>query len=212
MDDHIAMYGNVVMRRTFCEECECISLVAKDGRKLCCDNKFEGDPVRIKRMTSPDAARTLPPLAERRAILRQQHNRCFWCERRFGQRVGKRTLSVQWDHVIPFSYQQDNRSRNFVGACQLCNQRKSSKMFGTIEEARVWLQSRATEDPPPQYGIAHTGFVDCLSSRSGATKNIANPIVGGRPGTTITPDKNATKPKAEPVWDVDRYGYGSDWD
>jgi 5-methylcytosine-specific restriction endonuclease McrA len=50
-------------------------------------------------------------------------------------------LKVNWDHVVPFSYSQNNYAYNFVAACQICNGIKGSQMFKTLEEARIHIRA-----------------------------------------------------------------------
>lgn len=49
-------------------------------------------------------------------------------------------LKLQWDHVDPWVYSLNNKDQNFVAACQICNGIKSSMIFNSVEEARVYIQ------------------------------------------------------------------------
>jgi len=111
----------------------------------------------MKRMSQAADVRRQPTAEEKGLILELQENCCLYCQRRFDSAVirkGKLSwLRVTWDHVVPFSYSQNNSAVNFVAACQICNGIKGSLMFVTIEEARVYIASLSevqelTEAPP----------------------------------------------------------------
>lgn len=85
----------------------------------------------------------------RKEQLSLQGDCCFWCDKAFGSRVfvrgKKRVLRPEWDHLIPFSYNQNNAPHNFVAACQICNNWKAALMFPTVQECREFLQIRWVE-------------------------------------------------------------------
>jgi 5-methylcytosine-specific restriction endonuclease McrA len=91
---------------------------------------------------APDVRRQ-PTGEEKRLILENQGRRCLYCQRMFGSAVIRKGkivwLKVTWDHVVPFSYSQNNHGHNFAAACQICNGLKGSLMFATIEEARTHI-------------------------------------------------------------------------
>jgi hypothetical protein len=97
----------------------------------------------MKRMSQAPDVRRQPTAGEKRVILALQENRCLYCLKPFNSAVirkGKLTwLRVTWDHLVPFSYSQDNNVVNFGAACQICNGIKGSLMFVTIEEARTYI-------------------------------------------------------------------------
>lgn len=96
-------------------------------------------------MSEASIVRRQPTEEEKREILAAQGNRCMYCERSFGSPVIRKGrlvwLRVTWDHLVPFSYGQNNYRYNFVAACQICNGLKGSMMFATIEEARTYIVS-----------------------------------------------------------------------
>jgi 5-methylcytosine-specific restriction endonuclease McrA len=53
-----------------------------------------------------------------------------------------KVLSPVWDHLVPYVYGYDNSDDNFVAACQICNNIKSSKLFSSLEEAREYINAR----------------------------------------------------------------------
>ncbi len=146
----IGLYGNVAIERTVCPKCSDWSLVL-DGRTLCCDERLADTepPEKFRRMSEPEFRRKIPRLKERQAILEEQGNRCFYCDRRFGSHVwrGLRRLVVRlaWDHLLPYSMTANNYAHNFVAACSICNGLKSNHVFHTIEEARIYVQAKAAE-------------------------------------------------------------------
>lgn len=144
-DSHLAVFGNVAIRRVFCSDCEGFSLVDKNNRKLCCDALDVTEPKRIKRVVTPEQSRKRPSLEHRKAVLAAQNDCCAYCDRAFGSTVAYKSkttrLRPHWDHLVPYSFQQNNADDNFVAACHVCNSRKSSLIFQTMDEARVHLQN-----------------------------------------------------------------------
>ena len=105
-------------------------------------------PKSYKRETKPEQLRYLPKKADRDAQLAEQKYARFYCAHGFGTSILRRNktgtartikVKLHWDHYIPFSYSQDNRSRNFVAACAQCNLLKHSRIFQSADEARLYL-------------------------------------------------------------------------
>lgn len=148
MRDHLAIFGNVSMIRSFCNACRRMALVIA-GKMACCDAPHNAPPQKLKRVVSPEQTRRLPPAAERKAQLEAQDHRCIYCLNVFGSHVlcGVRMIRVllNWDHVIPYAYSQNNYGRNFVAACRTCNALKSDHLFQTLDEAQIWITARRRE-------------------------------------------------------------------
>lgn len=146
--DYLGLYGNVGLTKARCSDCKVYAFVI-DGKLACCDTPINAMPQKVQREASPEQERRLPPLTERRAQLERQEHRCFYCERSFGSRVfrGTRgaTLQVNWDHVIPYAYSQNNSAVNFVAACHICNGIKSSHLFPSLDEAKQYIASKWEE-------------------------------------------------------------------
>ena len=122
-----------------------------EGLKQCCDEKAaKEDPTHYRRMSNPEGRRKLPSRAARQAILESQGYRCLYCQRllnSWATRKGKPCyLRLEWDHAVPFSYQQNNTVENFAAACHLCNQKKAAFLFATIEEIRVYVETEDISD------------------------------------------------------------------
>lgn len=87
----------------------------------------------------------------------RQNEQCFYCFQLFGEHVElkRKTLILQcvFDHLIPFAYLLKNPTDNFVGACQVCNRWKSSRIFGSIEEARLYLTGKRS---PARQRLTHS--------------------------------------------------------
>lgn len=88
-----------------------------------------------------------PPSSEiRQRILSRQKNRCLYCENTIGSQVrrGSRTVILQlnWDHFVPYAYGRTNPDANWVAACHVCNNIKSSRMFETVARARLFIVER----------------------------------------------------------------------
>ena len=119
-----------------------------DGLRQCCDRPVGAAPesLPIVKVCEPFNQRKRPCRAAQAAILAQQEDLCLYCGSRFGewQTRGGRSFRVRvaWDHNVPFAYSRDNAEQNFVAACYLCNSIKSSMMFQSLDEARVYILSR----------------------------------------------------------------------
>ena len=144
----LAIYGNVTLQRGFCESCQTYAIV-RNGRLQCCGTSYDKAPKKFERMSSPDAIRKSPPKKEKDQILRDQDNCCFYCGVRFGSiriRNGKPFIvKINWDHKLPFAYSQNNCTSNFVAACHICNEIKSSLIFQTVEEAQLYLKAKRNQ-------------------------------------------------------------------
>jgi hypothetical protein len=143
---HLALYGSVKILRDYCADCECYTFIL-DGKFACCDKPaVQKEPKGYKRMFRGGGERHSPTPGVRKRILQAQENRCFYCERLFGETYylqGRFTkLSPQWDHLVPFAYLHSSPIANFVAACIDCNRVKKAMMFQTVEEARIYVRSR----------------------------------------------------------------------
>ena len=143
---HLALYGNVQIPRAHCPPCGGTSLVV-GGRFQCCGEQPQNNPVRqTKRMSGPVQRRRRPSAEKRRQMLEEFDYRCAYCERSFGSYVaidGKsHCLVIHWDHAVPYAYSQDNRTENFLPACQLCNRWKGALCFQTIDEVRLYVAQK----------------------------------------------------------------------
>ena len=141
----IALYGNVGIERGYCKACGTNAFI-KNGRLTCCGAPINGEPKKFYRECEAPQGRRTPPAAEKRRILEEQENRCFYCGLSFDDHNYRRSLPVKlklhWDHQLPYSYSQNNKTANFVASCHICNGIKSNKLFQTVEEAQVFIQSR----------------------------------------------------------------------
>lgn len=164
---YVGLYGNVPIPKERCDSCGGQYAFVIDGLLQCCNTPFTATPRIVKREACPEQERKRPSAAARRACLREQEDRCLYCERQFGSYVtrGIRAykLRVAWDHAVPFAYSQDNRDVNFVAACHICNGLKSSRIYPTLEVARVDLQFRWS-----QAGYVHLGESTYGGRRNGA--------------------------------------------
>lgn len=132
---HIAYYGNVAIERRKCPDCHRFAFVI-EGKMACCDREIDDGldwPVKRKRMSICPPGRVGPSDRIKLAILTAQEDKCLYCLRTFGRSVWKGTrrvvLKINWDHLEPYVYAQNNSGTNFVAACHLCNKFKGSLMF-----------------------------------------------------------------------------------
>jgi hypothetical protein len=55
---------------------------------------------------------------------------CYYC---------RKEIATTIDHVVPYSWDGDNRLDNLVPACVLCNCLASNKMFDSVEHKRQYI-------------------------------------------------------------------------
>lgn len=142
---YLAVFGNIKLKKLFCKECQQFAFIVK-RLYTCCGKREDFEPDTWKRECDADSRKNRPPMWKRREVLRQQQNRCLYCECMFGSSVRRREkvvrLTICWDHFSPYSYSRDNGPDNFVAACQICNGIKSNKIFDTLESAQVYIQTQ----------------------------------------------------------------------
>jgi 5-methylcytosine-specific restriction endonuclease McrA len=146
MKSEIAIFGNTQMQRVWCSDCGALTFI-RNGHTVCCGHPLETpDPKRYIRECEPYQVRKLPSKQERDETLLRQDGRCFYCDQPLGstqwRETRRITLRTHWDHLIPYAYSQDNHAINFVAACHVCNGIKSSHVFRTVEDARVFIADR----------------------------------------------------------------------
>ena len=143
---HNAVFGSKVLQRDFCKSCQSYAFVL-DGKLNCCGTAIEFTATVAKRMSIAVARRTRPGKVLQREILERQGGRCLYCCKEFGSlyfRHGKMgRLRIHWDHMVPYAYINANDGANFAAACNLCNLFKSSLVFQTLDEARIYVKARA---------------------------------------------------------------------
>ena len=143
---HLALYGNVTIERDICPRCQSQSLILA-GEFQCCGRKIEQvQVIKSKRESNPPLKRKLPSKLQRLKILEVQENCCFWCNKRFDSHIiyhcKRQRVSLCWDHVIPYCFDQNSEPINFVASCKFCNAWKSAKIFRDIEEVRIYVNER----------------------------------------------------------------------
>jgi HNH endonuclease len=137
------LYGNVGIAKSICPNCKHLSFVKK-GKSVCCDIVIENtNCVKAYRISEPVPHRHSLSKKQKDEILKLQNDCCYYCEHRLGSQVMRKNkslfLQTHFDHVIPFSYSQNNEIRNMVAACHVCNAIKYSKIFDDIYQAREYL-------------------------------------------------------------------------
>ena len=159
----LAYYGTTRILRAFCIDCQRPAFIIR-GRFACCDEKFVGEPTKIKRMSEVALGRDTPSKKRQTQLLNEQDNRCLYCGRRFGEYVYRDKkairLRIHWDHKTPYCYSLDNRPDNFAAACHICNGMKSGFVYNTIEEAQIAITNRWKEKGFTDAGVrtVHDGI------------------------------------------------------
>jgi len=154
---YVGLYGNVAILKGYCAECACTSFVI-DGLLQCCDSRFEIDPTKYKRESTPEQRRRALPRKLKLEVLDSQGHRCFYCHRRFGSLILKGVrmirLRIQFDHFVPYAHSQNNGEYNFVAACHVCNGLKTDHFFQTSEQAELFLFERWQEKGYSDLGLS----------------------------------------------------------
>ncbi len=143
VDAYLVAYGNEFIAKAYCEKCRGYYFVI-DGVLACCGREMEIEKPREQfRESSAPMRRLGPTEAYKKEQLMEQGHLCFYCLRQFGSIVYKKnreiSLKIHWDHMVPFSYSQNNHNHNFVAACHICNEAKSNLIFPDIGGARDFL-------------------------------------------------------------------------
>ena len=66
-------------------------------------------------------------------LVERYGNLCFYC---------RKEMATTIDHVVPYSWDEDNSIDNLVPACGLCNALASNKMFETVVQKRAYIMKQ----------------------------------------------------------------------
>lgn len=145
MKQHLAIYGNTQIVRADCWICGRYSFVV-DGEIQCCGRPVDVDPAEIQRVSEPETRRRRPSAAHQREILQAQDYRCLYCNVTLDGYVtyhGElQQVRLTWDHMAPYAYTLNNHPENFAATCQFCNAWKSSLIFKTVDEVRIYVEAK----------------------------------------------------------------------
>jgi 5-methylcytosine-specific restriction endonuclease McrA len=110
-------------------------------------------------------SRKLPPRDLAEAILIEQRGCCLYCllplDGWIYLGVNSIDLTLNWDHMKPYVYLQDNPDDNWAAACQICNSIKNDLHFVTLEETgqqRISTRLRDDADENAPYGYHADGL------------------------------------------------------
>jgi hypothetical protein len=156
---YIGLYGCIAIQKQYCHHCGGYYFVL-EGRLSCCGSIGSDLPERYKRETEAEQRRRLPSIADRRRKLEEQGNQCLYCERRFGAVIFRWSrpvkLALNWDHMVPYAYSQNNSGSNFAAACQICNGLKRDLCFATLDDAKIYLQPKRSQSGYADWPTART--------------------------------------------------------
>ncbi len=161
MNGYVGIYGNVSIPKGWCGRCGALSFIVED-HLVCCNVEVIDVPTSSKRESNPLYVRKNLSAKQKVQQVESQGGKCFYCDRGFGSIVRRRNrwivLKVNFDHLIPFAYTQNNKLENFVAACHICNQLKSCFVFDSIEDIRGYILGKWKE-------IGYVDMVDCDGSQ-----------------------------------------------
>jgi len=137
--------GKVILFRMECPQCGEMNLSGEKIFCCPCGYKYELDKNSSTRILCKSRRKKPSRKIQLRLIVRQQ-NKCFWCGRIFGIWYSKgrlfSQLKIHFDHMIAYNYLQSNPDENWVASCNICNFIKSDKIFESIEDGKLYLQSK----------------------------------------------------------------------
>jgi hypothetical protein len=97
-------------------------------------------------MSDPEGRRRRLKTSERNEILEAQNYRCLYCDISLDgyvfYRGQERRVKLTWDHMVPYSHTLNNHARNFAATCQFCNSWKSSLIFKSVDEVRLYVAAK----------------------------------------------------------------------
>jgi len=145
---HLALYGSVAIERQYCVDCHGYAFIL-DGKMACCGANADGVTRKTRRMIEAESKKRSPKWSYRKKQMERQDGKCLYCGLPLDGYVfrnGKASrIKIHWDHVVPYSYSQNNHDTNFVASCHVCNLIKSDMVFQTLEEARSYVQIKREE-------------------------------------------------------------------
>ena len=147
IDLHLAVFGTKQIPRAFCTDCERYSLIL-DSKIQCCDSSVTLDVSQIKQYKRMSLGTPRKYLAKKTkdSIIENQQFCCFYCGHYFDIVVRYNnklvTLVPHFDHIVPFSYDQNNNVSNLIAACNLCNLWKSNRIFSNLEDIQIYVKEK----------------------------------------------------------------------
>lgn len=144
---HIAIYGKLRVKRTYCNNCHCRTIVTRKMEKLCCGGIYNESPEEYKVIVGKGLGRRRRPSVKTQKELLEKYNySCCYCERRFDTFIKMdgsfKKIKLAWDHFLPFSYAYNHQDSNFLPACSICNAWKRNGIYQTIDEVKLYVNDK----------------------------------------------------------------------
>ena len=144
-----ALYGNTAIYRKYCYKCKTTSLII-NGKYACCGGSArQSRKEKVRRMTATFFRHRVSVCKRKQtAILKQQENKCIYCDYEIGSLIWSTTshkyikTTVNFDHFVPWSYDNNNKIKNIVASCNICNALKTNYHFESIEKAKSFILER----------------------------------------------------------------------
>lgn len=137
MKDILHVYGQVVIPSEKCPHCGYEAFVVQNQFTCCGRPATRKKPKKIIfEVDTGNCRRKRLSKAAQNELIKEQNNRCFYCNAEFGTarlwRGYYEYIVPEFDHVLPFAYCRSND--DIVAACRRCNRHKSSKLFNSRAE------------------------------------------------------------------------------
>ena len=146
---HKAIYGKTALLRGKCPECKEEAFVIDNEYQCCGLTATIPSHIGIQKITQGKIrtkTRILSPKT-RIKILKEQSHRCFYCRcdlenSWYITRKAKRPkkIKIHFDHVVPWTYSEDDSVVNMVATCNLCNSYKGTRVFNSLKQLKEYLK------------------------------------------------------------------------
>lgn len=135
--------GSVILFREICPKCKEYNLSGEMQFTCDCGERYIASELNSERKLIDGKIRRKNMSKIRKEIIESQGGKCYWCGRKFGVYYIKngiiRTLKAVVDHIMPYGYGEDNSDKNLCASCNICNAWKSSLIFETEDDCRMYL-------------------------------------------------------------------------
>ena len=139
-------FGNIILYRHTCIRCEHEILSSNENYLCDCGHEYKQNEYDGTIYEIVATRRKGLPRWKKSELIKEQKNRCYWCERKFGVLYMKgskiKSLNPCFDHIVPYSFSKASPIDGFVAACNFCNQFKSNMIFSHEDDCRKYLKKR----------------------------------------------------------------------
>jgi len=149
--DILSVYGDVKLKQNICQKCKSKFFILDKADKsiYCpdCRKINEGEDIKHPEKPtiiyhSPLYKRKYIPKKIRLAVYKRDNYTCVYCDKYLYDDFILASGNITVDHFVPYIGRGEGEIKNLVTACKKCNSAKYSKLFGTIEEVRDFIEKK----------------------------------------------------------------------